>query len=704
MHRVLIMALLAMTIICGCGGGATSSNVTSTSASSSSSGGVPPAPAPAITSLSISPSTAFGFPGTSTQLNATGVLSNGTTKDITQSVTWSSATPSIATVSNVGQVTAITSGQATIRATAASGATASATFNVSNAGADFTTRDSGIILNGVTFGNGIYIACGGQNIYRSTDATKWTADIANPSNTIQWTDVAFGNGLFALAGTTTISTSADGVNWTVRLNDGNFFANRIVFLNGQFVAVGASNTNQNVYTSPDGITWTPHNGNIFSLSDVTFGNGTYVTIGFGGAFATSTDGATWTAAALPANTFTGGVIFANNQFVAIGSDGLANVDVLTSPDGSTWTATPNPSLTPNVNLLVTTSIAFLQGRYVVVTPQGVVTSSTDLATFVPINLSPPALPLAVRAVNGRFIAVGFQSAIAVSTDGLNFNVSNYGALFGSLQSVTFGKNLYVAAGTQGGIVTSPDARTWTQRATPFSSVLFFAQFLTGVTFGNGAFVSVGASLNTSTALILTSADAIGWATQSPAFAAGQSGVAFGQKLFVSVGLNGTVQTSPDGIAWTARGSNTANNLNAVTFANGLFVAVGENGRVITSPDGINWNVQTSSTSQILRGVAGQAGTFFAVGDNGTIIKSSDAITWTTVSSGTTNALSAAFTGNGLFVAAGNQGTLLTSPDATTWTLRATHTNFQLFGGTFNNGQFVVVGGDGGTSEIILSSP
>lgn len=58
-------------------------------------------------------------------------------------------------------------------------------------------------------------------------------------------------------------------------------------------------------------------------------------------------------------------------------------------------------------------------------------------------------------------------------------------------------------------------------------------------------------------------------------------VTFGNGLFVTVGLEGTILTSPDGVAWTARNSGTTSQLFGVTYANGLFVATGNSGTILT---------------------------------------------------------------------------------------------------------------------------
>jgi hypothetical protein len=219
--------------------------------------------------------------------------------------------------------------------------------------------------------------------------------------------------------------------------------------------------------------------------------------------------------------------------------------------------------------------------------------------------------------------------------------------------------------------------------------------LYGVAYGNGLFVAVGLG-----GIILTSPDGVSWTGQTSGTGYSLSGVAYGNGLFVAVGYGGTILTSPDGETWTRRTSGTSNGLFGVTYENGTFVAVGDRGTILTSPDGVNWTARTSGTSNWLSGVTYGNGLFVAVGYGGTILTSPDGVTWTVQASGTGNWLFGVTYENGTFVAVGDRGTILTSPDGVNWTARTSGTSNGLFGVTYGNGTFVAVG-DRGT---ILTSP
>jgi trimeric autotransporter adhesin len=74
---------------------------------------------PELTSITVGPSQSFVPLGETEQLTATGKFSDGTTKDLTQSATWSSSALDIATISPAGLATAMAQGSTTL--TAASG-------------------------------------------------------------------------------------------------------------------------------------------------------------------------------------------------------------------------------------------------------------------------------------------------------------------------------------------------------------------------------------------------------------------------------------------------------------------------------------------------------------------------------------------------------------------------------------------------------
>ena len=94
-------------------------------------------------------------------------------------------------------------------------------------------------------------------------------------------------------------------------------------------------------------------------------------------------------------------------------------------------------------------------------------------------------------------------------------------------------------------------------------------------FGNGTFVAVGTS-----GAVLTSPDGATWTSQTSGTTNNLNGVSYGNGVFMAVGAGGTVLTSPDGINWTSQSPGTSSALDAVCYNNGAFVAVGDRGAII----------------------------------------------------------------------------------------------------------------------------
>jgi len=120
-------------------------------------------------------------------------------------------------------------------------------------------------LNAVTYGNGIFVAAGGNEIFTSSDGVNWTGDTLNLFPILDILSLAQGNNTFVAVGIRTefqgtqpVSTlvllhSSDGINWTGELSTIDVSVNRLNFARELFFLTGINGT---ILTSPDGITWT----------------------------------------------------------------------------------------------------------------------------------------------------------------------------------------------------------------------------------------------------------------------------------------------------------------------------------------------------------------------------------------------------------------------------------------------------------------
>ncbi|HVX93424.1 MAG TPA: sialidase family protein [Polyangia bacterium] len=112
-----------------------------------------------------------------------------------------------------------------------------------------TTGDDAFLMRGVCWGNGLFVAVGGNGkdglVLTSTDGRTWSMNPKSMPND----GCAYGNGLFA----TERRFSTDGVNWQPVVKGPK--SNRVIkFYQGKFVAVGT--IPGNVSYSTDGKTWT----------------------------------------------------------------------------------------------------------------------------------------------------------------------------------------------------------------------------------------------------------------------------------------------------------------------------------------------------------------------------------------------------------------------------------------------------------------
>jgi Photosynthesis system II assembly factor YCF48 len=309
-----------------------------------------------------------------------------------------------------------------------------------------------------------------------------------------------------------------------------------------------------------------------------------------------------------------------------------------------------------------------------------------------------------------FIAVGSSGTIITSTDAMDWTQRESGVAGEILYDVQYGDSLFVAVGGNGSpdgnsgvIATSPDGTVWATR----TSGSF--RTLRSLTYGNGMYVTVGDG-----GTILTSNDGASWTALTVSTALNLNSITFGNGMFVAVG-GGTgyketvILTSTDGVTWTQRDPDTDNGLFGITFADGKFVAVGNNRVVLVSTDGVNWtqrSIDVNATGPFtFYRVSYSNGLYVAVGNAGLVATSSDGMSWNATVLNTSE-LNGITCGSGTFIIVGYNGVILTSPDGAEWTLRTSGTRYRFNGITYADGSFIAVGADYGHNGngMILTSP
>jgi photosystem II stability/assembly factor-like uncharacterized protein len=237
--------------------------------------------------------------------------------------------------------------------------------------------------------------------------------------------------------------------------------------------------------------------------------------------------------------------------------------------------------------------------------------------------------------------------------------------------------------------------------------------LTGVAFGAGRFVAVGADT------VVTSEDeGVTWQPQSLPVPATLASVAFGNGVFVAVGAKNTILSSADGKTWKKRFDvpGSSESLSAVAFENGTWVVAG-NGtyQYFTSPNGTTWTTRqvNGSGGYTLRNVAAGGGLFFSAGgilnDNSVIAKSRDGIIWEwKVFSGPRfpGATGLAYD-SGQWVLVGSYGGIATSQLGEEWTVQESSSTGSSYNSFFAVGHgpfgFVAVGVASSGLPLISSS-
>jgi hypothetical protein len=282
------------------------------------------------------------------------------------------------------------------------------------------------------------------------------------------------------------TTEQAGVTWTLRTGGVGANYNFTSFTNNLFFGFGGLNAFR---SSTDGINWVSNSN--YGFNTITFGNGTYVAGGLNGVFGSSTDAITWTlrTSGIGGNSMMAS-IFDNNTYIFGGLNG----QIITSTDAITWT-------------LRTSTLG----------------SGKEIKEIIFQNNS-------YIACSGT---LSLESNLISSTDAIVWTrrTSGFGTI--SINSITFGNNLYVAAGDSGRLNTSTDAIVWSLRTSGFGS-----NSIVGVKYG-GNYIIVGSSAG----LIASSTDAITWTLRTVNTTQAIRSLRYGNNTYVATGDSSFLATS-----------------------------------------------------------------------------------------------------------------------------------------------------------------
>lgn len=462
-----------------------------------------------------------------------------------------------------------------------------------------TTFDT---LNGVTWSStlGLHITVGEDGLIMSSpDGATWTTETSPTSSWLN--DVTWANGKFLAVGENgTIVSSNDGSTWSTETSGTTGSLNGVTWSGTEFVTVGLND----VLISADGSSWTAGTAPPAYLESVAWSSslGLYAAVGWNGDLFTSPDGGTWTDRA--PTTYSPSyedVTWTGTSFVAVGDRG----EIVTSDDGLTWTIRTSGS---DIESVIWDGVQF-----VAVGDEGKVLTSADGDTWLYGSSGDGGHYHRDIAWNGSLYAVGSQSHIYTIGAGgwsagqwLGATTSCSGVFWDGSQFVCVG------SGTGGASTwTSPDGGTFTWHDPGTGSM----SALMDVTWnGTDQYLAVGYY-----GMILSSSDASVWSTETTGIGDNLYGVNWSGSQYVAVGASGTIVSSPDGAVWTTQDSTVTNLLYDVTWTGTEYVAVGMTGRILTSPDGAVWNAD-QHTFTAYKGVAWSGADLVIVGNDGTVVK------------------------------------------------------------------------------------
>ena len=265
--------------------------------------------------------------------------------------------------------------------------------------------------------------------------------------------------------------------------------------------------------------------------------------------------------------------------------------------------------------------------------------------------------------------------------------------FPDLFGVAASDSLVVVVGEEGFIASSPDWDDLTPRESSTEATL------TDVHWNGEVFVAVGTG-----GAMVVSPDGVTWSLVSSATGNDLTAVTEGRfGTWIAVGPQGTVVRSQRGDAglWEGGIESGVLSFHDVVWTGTRFVAVGPDGYIGESPDGKTWFSESSNTTQDLERLIVSHDRLLAVGSGPTILMSETAGDWKEVNPGSHfHALRGLWTGS-RFVVLGPG--ILTSIDGSAWVESYSDPDVRLYGVARSPAYHVAVGTEDGAEGLMLGS-
>ncbi|RME59713.1 hypothetical protein D6779_03660 [Candidatus Parcubacteria bacterium] len=514
-------------------------------------------------------------------------------------------------------------------------------------------------LNGVTYGNGRYVAVGAHGlIVTSKDGERCQRQESGIDNDLY--DVVWNGRTFVAVGAhASIVVSNDGQHWKVA-DYGSIKKLTLtnIIWDGQRFVTGAGRL---VFTSPHGLKWEAHICRSHRIAFETFGwNGKRYVAGGYKTLMYADDGGhleRWHEPNIGglSPTYIYDLAWNGRRFVALnGGEPI----MLSSQDGVSWeNLDPFPDEARHPILF---AIAWGDGYFIAVGTDAAIWKSPDGIKWSKVKHTGYMDEYRDVVIHdGRFLAVGDKTSFLgdlESGDRLDVWYKRH------VKDVVWNGSKYLAVG-DGLILSSEDGKHWQKQDAGLRR--WFA--LTSIAWNGKRYV-----LATLSGPLLTSRDGVSWAKTKVYHL--QSVLWTGEQF---VGVGGFVMTSPDGITWTQQQIRPRRDLQDLAWNGKRFVAVGNSGSILTSLDGRKWTFRKLPDKRFhstLHGVAWNGQRFVIVGDRGIILTSPDGKEWTVnqppdwTRDGFAKSLSSVIWTGKLFLAQGLR-TMKISSDGLTWRTR-----------------------------------
>ncbi|MGL4399287.1 MAG: hypothetical protein ACRCXD_05435 [Luteolibacter sp.] len=467
----------------------------------------------------------------------------------------------------------------------------------------------------------------------STDGTTWTRGEYDPTLSRSVNDVIHTPmGFFAIDGE--LLKSTDGRNWSkADTNLVSIPSSAMVYADGRIVTVGSNG----LAASTDGITWSYLFKSDF-YRDVAWGNGRYVAVS-STKTASSTDGVSWQFAsqvfALES------VVWTGTEFLATNASGA----VLTSDDGLVWQYRVIPG--------AITGYTYENGIHVVATSVGEIFKSSDSVSWTRVFKSGSGL-VRVTFTGNRFFLFGSQTY--KSSDAVTWTT-----LTRTYQDMDWTGSQYVGVGASGVIGLSPDATTWTQKATTTT------QALRAAVWTGDRIVAVG-----NAGAAVSSTDGNIWTSLNFSTTANLIDVAWTGTNLLTVAADGSIAhllpspAAPVGFSATA------------LFSDGMVTLIADATGRVAKLEVDGWRESVRKTGSTLHVIAATSSGYRACGNSGHLLQSNDGTAWIS-ESGWNHVIGGATVSevfqvksviDGTLIGLGSLGSVLDSPDGRLWQIRS----------------------------------